>query len=183
MVTELASDIAVPASAAWARGLDPARGKQVAIWRAAYAVPETDLRPTGPRVDGLGWRHQRELDRRIGASARPVGARQYWSPDLPEEVTSDPSAGALERRLDGLTSAGGDVRGLITTALAERRPLPVENPADALWWRVVAAHAATAPHAPEPAPAPRSAQPPTPRHEPPAPSYARPVDRRPGIGR
>jgi len=55
---------------------------------------------------------------------------------LPEAVRSDPHVQNLERRLTTLHNAGADPAQLIDDALAEPRPLPVEHPAAALWWRI-----------------------------------------------
>lgn len=182
LVTRLASGLPSPATAAWAQGLDPRLGKEVAVWRAAYAVPDTDLRPTGPPVDGTGWRYQRDLNRRIGTSPRPLAPVHDWGADLPGQVTDDPTAPALARRLEDLSNTGVDVHELLTTALDQGRPLPAENPADALWWRILAAHTPP-PHLATPNPVRHRAPVPIPRVEPPAPPYARPLDRGPGIGR
>jgi len=102
---------------------------------------------------------------------------------LPAEVTDDPAARALGSRLSELNATGADVATLITKALDDDRPLPAENPAAAVWWRIVGADAAT------PRPEPKSAltlrpQPDrTHRPEHLTSTYSRPVDRGRGIGR
>lgn len=170
---EAAADPAAP----WADGLAPALVRDVAVWRAAYGIPDSDARPSGPPVDGLGWHHQRNLNRQV---QRLIEDRVDWSAHLPVVVTSDKQAASLARRLDDLQRNRPDVAALIHQALAEPRPLPIENPADALWWRIVAADASTPASTPEPA-LPTEWQ--RPRQSGESPRYNQRIDRSPGIGR
>jgi DNA primase catalytic core len=131
-----------PASApAWARHLthpaDAQLRSDLAVWRAAFAVPPSDPRPTGPHQAGAAREpHQRRLHRAARALAPTNPHRARWTPTLPDPVMADPWSPALLRRLDRLDRAGLDLPGLLTQALAGR-PLPDECPASALWWRLV----------------------------------------------
>ena len=144
LVSALAREVEVAAdpAAPWADALAPALVRDVAVWRAAYGILDSDRRPTGPTTDGLGWCHQRDLNRQV---RRLIEDRVDWSEHLPSAVTADTQAAALARRLDDLRRRRPDVALLIQKSLDEPRPLPVENPADALWWRVIAADASTPP--------------------------------------
>ena len=110
----------------------------VAVWRAAYGVPAGDERPTGtpqPGVDAAA--HQDHLQARIRrATDGEDTAAATWRTMLPETVRSDTYVANLERRLTTLHNADVDPARLIADALAEPRPLPVEHPAAALWWRI-----------------------------------------------
>jgi DNA primase catalytic core len=111
----------------------------VAVWRAAHAVPDADSRPTGPRSDNQSNTHQRVLDQRVRAATGPhLPIPSEVDELLPSAVTEDPGLGRLTQHLDALTAAGLDVTGLLAQAVAEPRPLPDEHAADALWWRIVA---------------------------------------------
>lgn len=183
LVTSVADEVALAALTdppTWADGLPPRLTTDVAVWRAAYGIPDNDLRPTGARVDGYGWDHQRRLERQI---VEPLGTTTSadWTAQLPVAVLEDLGAGRLRRRLEGLRQGRPDVPDLIQQALDNPRQLPVENPADALWWRVVAADAST----PQPKPKPTHALPREPErisHHQDYP-YSRRPDRSPGIGR
>jgi DNA primase catalytic core len=136
-----ASDWSLATAPEWAQRLtNPEHSNlrsDLAVWRAAYAVPNDDARGTGPhqlRADAR--RHQDDLDhslRRITPRRRQRG----WDELLPEKVTSDPHRRMLTDHLDAFDRAGLNVPHLIKTALTEPRPLPTEVPADALWWRIV----------------------------------------------
>ena len=125
----------------WARHLTepeqaPLRG-DLAVWRAAFAVPDSDHRLTGPRqLAAQAAEHQLGLRRRLRAATGIGATRRAWQ--LPEDVTSDPAVSRLLERLTGLGRAGLDVQPLIDAATSEPRPLPTEVPADALWWRIAA---------------------------------------------
>jgi len=127
---------------AWAAALTAAehtdlRG-DLAVWRAAMAVPDDDSRATGPRQSRTtAAGHQRELKRRLSGST--VGGR----PDptvldrLPDDVRHDPHFERLGERIASLEAAGVDVVALLDQALSQSLPLPDERTADALWWRIV----------------------------------------------
>lgn len=152
LVTMLAEKVALASLThlpRWSAALTPQLTTEIAVWRAASGVPDTDPRPTGPRVDGRGWGYQRRLDRQVdeltGASTTATSADQ-----LPPTVRDDQFSAQLEHRLTELYRRRRDLPALIQKALDDPRPLPAENAADALWWRVIAADAST----PRPAPKP-----------------------------
>ena len=125
----------------WAHPLlpaeEPALLGDLAAWRAAFAIPDDDRRPTGPRaIAADAERHQRALGRRIRDATGGPGTRGDWDAILPDEVVEDPAGSRLRAHLDDLHHAGLDVPRLVSSALATARALPVEAPADALWWRI-----------------------------------------------
>ncbi len=68
----------------WARQLsaDPRIVAELAVWRAATAVPDSDLRPTGPvHPHRWGWRWQHHLHRQL-ADTHP--ATTIWAPLIAE---------------------------------------------------------------------------------------------------
>ncbi len=111
--------------------------RDVAVWRAATGVEDTDLRPTGPpqRISAAG-RWQRHLADQLTADQTP--ALQEWGPllaHLAPRVARDPFAGTLAGRLSAMTRAGIDAAGILHRATASG-PLPDDHPAAALWWRI-----------------------------------------------
>jgi len=112
----------------------------MAVWRAAAGVPDTDLRPTGPPLPRAAERRaQHQLDDRV---ARVLGQAHAdstrWQPltdRLDPHLTDDPYWPVLARQLSAARRAGIDVTGLTSTA-ATGRPLPDQQPAAALWWRL-----------------------------------------------
>ena len=126
-----ACDLTSPANAAL-------RG-DVAVWRAAFGIDDSDLRPTGAHLPaGTAAQHRRHLNRRL----RPATHQLRDAQDskllqmLPDEVTSGPGHGVLAQRLQALRHAGADVAHLLRRVLEEPRPLPRDCAAAALWWRV-----------------------------------------------
>jgi hypothetical protein len=109
----------------------------VAVWRAATAVPDADLRPTGERqLPKAAARWQRHLDRRLTGDQQP--ALREWGPllhGLAPQIAGDPFTATLAQRLAQLSAAGLNVRGLLSRAAAEG-DLPDDHPAAALWWRI-----------------------------------------------
>ncbi|MEN0072718.1 MAG: transfer protein Tra, partial [Propionicimonas sp.] len=110
---------------------------EVAVWRAAMAVPDTDLRPTGePPLAAAAARHQHRLDKQLATDRNPALAE--WAPllaTISPAVDKDPYAATLARQLARLTSAGIDATGLLASAAAEG-VLPDDHAAAALWWRI-----------------------------------------------
>jgi len=144
---------------------------QVEVWRAAHAIPATDLRPTGPAQHRLAEaRSQRQLDSRIAGESVPV---LDWLERIHQAVPGtidDPATIRLARECAAIDPSGRDLPHRLTQAA--RQPLPDDHKADALRYRL------------EPwlnevwetwprQPAHRQPR----RHEPPAPSH----DRTPGI--
>ena len=144
LIHQLADRVAQhPPHAPWTDdGLPLALRSELSVWRAAFGIPDTDPLPTGPALPGGTVSQQHHLNRKVRqALDRPQVGTIDWSRHLPPEVRRDSGAGVLRTKLTELHGSGIDVPKLVETALAERRVLPVENPADALWWRIVGAHA------------------------------------------
>ncbi|WP_183097813.1 toprim domain-containing protein, partial [Nocardioides pelophilus] len=128
----------------------------LAVWRAVAGTDENDLRPTGDRTIGAPGAHQTKLNRAV-RSARPSYpfSQRTWYQVLPEAVHADPWITPLCQRLARLERAGLPVTDYIKQALATdpslsgchsatdtdtsvaARPLPDEQQAAALWWRLV----------------------------------------------
>jgi len=179
LVTDLASEVRSRAdhgAPSWTQQLGGPKHAQlrgdIAVWRASYAIAETESRPTGAPVLGAGRTHHHDLDHRLYAATRDAPGVMSWSTCLPPEVLVDPHRGALDYRLDQLKRAGADVPGLLVRAL-QASPLPTEVPADALWWRVTHLHQQQAATRPELARRPS----PTPVHR--APTTKHPTPHRP----
>ena len=128
----------------------------LAVWRAVARTDENDLRPTGDRTIGAPGAYQAKLNRAV-RSARPSYpfSQRTWYQVLPEIVRADPWITPLCQRLARLERAGLPVTDYIKQALATdpslsggqsatdtdtssaARPLPDEQQAAALWWRLV----------------------------------------------
>ncbi|MGW0358528.1 MobF family relaxase [Nocardia nova] len=113
---------------------------QLAVWRAAHHVPDTDLRPTGPRRYPAAERHhQQHLDTCITDTLGDLPtATHTWSglaKRVDTRLTADPWWPVLAQHLDTAAEAGHDIEALLTTA-ANQRPLPDDMPAAALWYRL-----------------------------------------------
>jgi DNA primase catalytic core len=110
---------------------------EVAVWRAAMAVPDTDLRPTGePQFAAAAARHQRRLDKQLATDRNPALAE--WSPlfaTISPAIGNDAHQARLARQLARLSRAGIDATGLLASAAAEG-VLPDDHAAAALWWRI-----------------------------------------------
>lgn len=133
---------------------------ELAVWRAVAGTDENDLRPTGDRTIGAPGAYQATLNRAV-RSARPSYpySQRTWYQVLPETVRADPWITPLCQRLARLERAGLPVTDYIKQALAtdpsltgdqsgtdtdapqsaevDPRPLPDEQQAAALWWRLV----------------------------------------------
>ncbi|WP_394277079.1 toprim domain-containing protein, partial [Luteococcus sp.] len=139
LVTTLADQIAhqpLP-DATWAHlpCTDETR-RQLAIRRAANAVPDSDPRPTGPRqTTRQAAQYQRALDQAIDQNDP---ALERWKPILDaigERLATDPAVARLAHRLDDLRTAGHDVHGILAETVTTK-PLPDDHPAAALLWRL-----------------------------------------------
>ena len=134
----------------------------LAVWRAVAGTDENDLRPTGDRTIGAPGTYQTKLNRAVRA-ARPSYpfSQRTWYQALPEVVRADPWITPLCQRLARLERAGLPVTDYIKEALAsdpslsggkpgtdpdapqgaqaehDPRPLPDEQQAAALWWRLM----------------------------------------------
>ncbi|TQN43715.1 DNA primase catalytic core [Blastococcus colisei] len=112
----------------------------LAVWRTAHGVDDTDRRPTGPALPRTAdARTQRALDDRVTrllGDGRTLTAR--WAPlvdSIDPRIAGDPYWPILAERLAVADRAGIDITA-ITHAVAAERPLPDEQPAAALWWRL-----------------------------------------------
>ncbi|WP_375497642.1 toprim domain-containing protein, partial [uncultured Jatrophihabitans sp.] len=119
---------------------DPELIADLAVWRAAHAVEDTDRRPTGPTQPSTAEaRTQRMLDQRITrVLGNPDAAAAKWAPladSVDTRITSDPYWPTLADRLTAIDRAGIDAAAL-TRSAAGTSPLPDEQPAAALWWRL-----------------------------------------------
>jgi DNA primase catalytic core len=149
-VSSPAADVAArartwtPTSApAWALpliDLDPQLVADLAVWRTAHGVDEVDRRPTGPALPrAADARAQRALDDRVTrllGDGRALTAR--WAPlvdSIDARIAGDSYWPVLAERLTAADRAGIDITALVHAVAAER-PLPDEQPAAALWWRL-----------------------------------------------
>jgi len=148
-VTESTAEVRAAAHAytaatapSWARLLLADQHQQlradVAVFRAAHAVPGDDTRPTGkPQLAAADRRTQKALDTRI-TEAIDTSYRTAWTP-LAVQVGlhphADPHWPVLVEHLAALSRAGADAPALLRAAAAEA-PLPDEYQAAAIWWRI-----------------------------------------------
>jgi conjugative relaxase-like TrwC/TraI family protein len=111
--------------------------EDIEVWRAAMGVSPDDQRPTGPtqrHKTARMW--QRQLDQAIGGSRPP--AWQEWAPlieRIAPTVKNDGFAPILAGRLAAISRAGENARQLLDRA-AIGKPLPDDDAAAALWWRI-----------------------------------------------
>ncbi|MDQ3157045.1 MAG: hypothetical protein M3Q98_10025 [Actinomycetota bacterium] len=103
--------------------LPPELRNDVAVWRAAHGIPNTDRRPTGPQQTDLATReHQTLLDQRVNEHLDRHGAT--WLGPIAEIVgRRDGHTPVLAERLAGLAQQGHDVGRLLETA-GRQGPLP-----------------------------------------------------------
>ena len=146
LVTELADTVHQHAltqnrTPAWlASTLGQPTGQTIAdltVWRAAMAVPDADLRPTGERqFPKAAARWQRHLDRRLAGDRQPAMAE--WGPllrHLEPRLAGDGFTPTLAARLAQLSASGLNARGLLHAAAGEG-DMPDDHAAAALWWRI-----------------------------------------------
>ncbi|CAN3132454.1 ATP-dependent RecD-like DNA helicase [Mycobacterium sp. smrl_JER01] len=136
---------------AWARPLitvNPALTAEIAVFRAATGVEDTDTRLTGARQYPVRTRDMQATLQRYAAA--DIGRRSAdttrWN-DLIDAIDPRLRADAywpqLAAQLAQATRTTPDLRQIITTA-ARQGPLPDELPAAALWWRIAGALSPTA---------------------------------------
>jgi DNA primase catalytic core len=117
----------------------------LAVWRAALGVPDSDRRPTGPpRRPAPERQSQARLDEAVTA-AGPIRDSSVWAAladGIDPRIRRDEHWPALRDRLAAADRAGLDAAGMLA-AVAAQRPLPDDLPAAALWWRM-APHVAPA---------------------------------------
>jgi len=159
-VREAAEAYTVATAPRWARLLLSHEHQQlrgdIAVFRAAHAVPEDDTRPTGKtQLAAADRRAQKDLDTRI-SEAMDTSYRTAWTPLAVQVGLSprkDPHWAALVEQLAALSRAGADAPALLRAAAAAEAPLPDEYQAAALWWRI-ARHTCPAVLSPDPGSAP-----------------------------
>ncbi len=114
--------------------------RDLAIWRAAHEVAESDPRPTGPAASGVknGYQQHR-LDRRVSdAGAMPAKADAriaQLGEVLHPGITDDPHWPSLAQQLYIADREG--LRAADLNRIATARPLPIDQPAAALAYRLV----------------------------------------------
>ncbi|SFP63487.1 DNA primase, catalytic core [Geodermatophilus dictyosporus] len=141
-VTGTAAAMTPATAPEWAQPLlDPGSASlraDLAVWRAAHAVPNDDRCPTGPPHPATTERrHQRRLEAALAATA-PTRSGAVWAAladSIDPRLRRDPHWPALADRVAAADRAGLDAAGLLA-ALTVQRPLPDELPAAALWWRL-----------------------------------------------
>ncbi len=132
-----------PAAApAWATPIidaDPDLAADLAVWRAAHGIDDTDRRPTGqPQTGATDARAQRSIDARVThvTGTHTVGATyRRLARSIDTRLTTDPYWPTLAARISAAHRAGIDITTIVRQVAAER-PLPDEQPAAALWWRI-----------------------------------------------
>ncbi|SCC53605.1 MULTISPECIES: MobF family relaxase [unclassified Gordonia (in: high G+C Gram-positive bacteria)] len=145
-VTERAASWDATTAPVWARPLllaDAERGgelvAELAVFRAARGVDDTDRRPAGPRPNSiaLARRHAALTERADALVTTTAEAARYadLARDLDPHLLADPYWPELADHLSLAARAGLDVDALARDALADN-PLPTEMPAAALWWRL-----------------------------------------------
>ncbi len=145
----------------WARPLleNPVLLTELAVWRAANRIPDSDLRPTGPPRHIIRERaHQQLLDTRVTDTLGDLHtATHTWAPlakQINTRLLTDPWWPVLAEHLDTAATAGIDIDTLLPHAAAER-PLPDDMPAAALWHRLDL-DTSTTPNSTEPDAPPRT---------------------------
>ena len=123
-----------------ATDVDATLTADVAVWRAAAGVEPDDWRQTGePQLPAAEASAQRSLDQRIArVLGDPNAATTMWkqlADSVDRRVTTDPYWPILAGQLSAVARAGIDITTLVH-AVAEDGPLPDEQPAAALWWRL-----------------------------------------------
>lgn len=114
--------------------------RELAVWRAANEIPDTDPVPTGAALPPSRERnYQRTLENRVDRVAGPQASLPPGPLELLHErepaVTGDPLWPVLARRLSTAGRRGADLEEILATALDQGR-LPDERPAAALWFRL-----------------------------------------------
>ena len=139
--TQLANEVPVWARSLVAAGAHERSVTRLAVWRAAHDVNDSDLRPTGPPVLAEPERlEQRELNRAaagygVNADADAQAMAQL-ADRLEPRLLDDPYWPQLATRLRAVERSGVEVASLVAAAVRGEGPLPDEQAAAALWWRL-----------------------------------------------
>ncbi len=143
-VRAAAEDWTTDTAPQWARPLVGTNARllaEVAVFRAAHQVPDSDLRLTGPKRPFL---RARDIQNQLESAARHILGRpgietSRWAAVVEEHdrtITEDPFWPQLAEHLDTIARTGRDVPAVIDDVMAEHGVLPDELPAAALWWRI-----------------------------------------------
>ena len=113
---------------------------ELAVWRAAESIPETDLRPAGPtpRRIAMVRRHSDMVTRALHVGGGIGDHADRWAEELAASgvtISGDDHWPVLAGRLSLAEAAGVDVPTLLRSATSGA-PLPAEGAAGALWWRL-----------------------------------------------
>ena len=119
---------------------DPALVGELAAWRAAESVPDTDLRPAGPTPRRIAMirRHTDLVQAALAVGGDARDGVDRWAAVLHDKgihIVGDDYWPVLAARLSLADAAGINVPALLGAATAGA-PLPAEGPAGALWWRL-----------------------------------------------
>ncbi|RMB57062.1 toprim domain-containing protein [Tessaracoccus antarcticus] len=133
-VRETATRLGRPGWSLPGQPLTPSLIEDVEIWRAATAVEAGDRRILGAVQLGAAARSwQRHLENRLQADIPRVWADMLE--DLHPDIRNDPFTGPLTHRIAALHTAEVPISEMLAEAAADG-PLPAEQPAAALWWRL-----------------------------------------------
>ncbi|WP_063127602.1 MobF family relaxase [Nocardia fusca] len=129
-----------PTWAAAIGGVGPDLLAELAIWRYAHAVPDSDRRPTGPPCYPTAERTaQQRLDTTVAEKIGSLDTHtRRWAPlarEVDERLLGDPYWPVLAAELSQAQDTGHDTATDVRAAAA-LRPLPYEQPAAALHWRL-----------------------------------------------
>ncbi len=141
-IASTATEMTAATAPVWAQRLlgpdHEALRADLAVWRAALAVPDSDRCPTGPpRRPAAERRSQTQLDEAVTA-AGPVRDSSVWAAladGIDPHIRRDEHWPVLVDRLAAADRAGLDAAGMLA-AVAAQRSLPDDLPAAALWWRL-----------------------------------------------
>lgn len=141
-VASTATEMTAATAPTWAQRLlgpdHEALRTDLAVWRAALAVPDSDRRPTGPpRLPAAERRSQTQMDEAV-AAAGPAPDSSVWAAladSLDPRLRRDEHWPILADRLATADRAGLDAASMLA-AVAAQRLLPDDLPAAALWWRL-----------------------------------------------
>ncbi|WP_228783040.1 MobF family relaxase [Nocardia abscessus] len=128
----------------WAKPLvdtKPDLLSSLAVWRAVHDIPDNDRRLTGPEQRPGTLAHQSqagfhyELARVLGDRDADVRRWHATATALDSRLTDDPYWPVLAAELTRAAATGLDVPATLRAA-HDQRPLPLEQPAAALRWRM-----------------------------------------------
>ncbi|OBK01903.1 exonuclease V subunit alpha [Mycolicibacterium fortuitum] len=150
LVTDLAEQIRVTCATwtasttpVWAKAIwaaSPALATEIAVFRAAHGVADTDTRLTGPRAISVrSQKIQSLLEERaigeIGRQAPQLAQFDELVDSINPRIRADSYWPQLAARLVQAAKIRADLPALLTEATRDA-PLPDELPAAALWWRI-----------------------------------------------